>query len=129
MPTGVYVRTKPKTEKFLSAARENVKKAAEVAHKLPRTLAQIDNTYRMGQAPKSEKQIEASRENGRKNGLSCTGKPHPHGPTVFGDDIIEHHNDLCHGAERPDDVTSMTSSEHMKFHAGYQERDNEGKFI
>lgn len=82
----------PRTEKQLSATRGNIK----IAHKLPRT----------------QKQIEAS----RKLGSSAKGKPNPHGPRVFGDDIIEHHNDLKHGAERPDDITLMTHAEHSSLH-------------
>lgn len=53
---------------------------------------------------------------GNKNASGNQGQPHPHAGNVFSDTIIEHHNDLVHGAERPDDVTHMTMSKHMSLH-------------
>ena len=75
----------PKTQKQC----ENAKKATAVAHKLPRT----------------ERQLEACRKNGRKVGLSN-----------HGDIIVKHHRDLCHGEKNPDDIILMTVREHMRFH-------------
>jgi len=55
------------------------------------------------------------------------GKLHP---SLTSDTIIEHHNDLCHGKLRPNDVTYMTHAEHSRFHAGLRRRDSNGqKFI
>lgn len=100
MPTGIYIRTKPKTQKQLEAARTAGRKTGaqniKMAHKLPAS--------------------DAQREAWRKIGLSTKGKPKPHKGNVFGNDIIKHHNDLCHGAERPDDITYMTQSQHLSLH-------------
>jgi hypothetical protein len=85
---------KPRTKTQREASRASVKKACEASRKLPRTKAQL----------------EANRKNG------CKLVFNPHGSTVSANDIIEHHNDLCHGAERPDDVTLMTHSEHSRLH-------------
>lgn len=123
MPTGVYRRT----EKHKKIARKNIAKAREVALKLPRTLIQREVCRKMGKAAKTQKQRESIRELGKI-------------PNIFADTIIEHHNDLCHGAERPDDVSCMTNSEHGKLHAKLQcqdrhirvlgqKRDNKGRFI
>jgi len=115
MPRGIYIR-KPLTEehkkaisegmlrspKAQAASRETIKKATQIASKLPRT----------------QRQIEACHQNGRKNGSASKGKHRPsHGGRVFADDTVKHHNDLCHGAERPDDIALMTMSEHSRFHA------------
>ncbi len=125
MPSGVYIRTKPKTEKQLQACRklgklprtvkqkERTQKQRECArelcrklNKLPRTKAQREaareNIRKLHKLPRTEKQRETS----RKNGLNA----------VFANDIVEHHNDLKHGALRPDDVSYITCSEHTKLH-------------
>lgn len=70
---------------------------------------QRQHALRLHKLPRSKKQLKATRKMGL---LSNKGRE----GTVFGDDIIEHHNDLCHGAERPDDVTYMTSSKHWSLH-------------
>jgi hypothetical protein len=35
---------------------------------------------------------------------------------AYGDKMITHHNDLCHGALRPDDTTKMSHREHSRLH-------------
>ena len=93
----------PKTQKQC----ENAKKATAVACKLPRTQKQLatycENGRKVGKLPRTKKQLETVRENIK-------------GIYVFANTIVEHHNDLCHGTERPDDVTYMTSSEHISLH-------------
>lgn len=90
-----------RSPKARAASRETIKKATKASSKVPRT----------------QRQIEACRQNGRKNGAASKGKPRPsHDGRVFGDDIVKHHNDLCHGAERPDDITLMIMREHSRFH-------------
>lgn len=99
MPTGIYIRT----EEQLRQLRENAKKARKVAHSLPRT----------------QKQIEAGRKNfikAQKVGRILPRTSKQLKGKVFADDIIEHHNDLCHGAEDPDDVTYMIHREHSSLH-------------
>lgn len=103
MPTGVYKRTEAHKE----IARRNVKKARSV----PRTKTQYDSSCKNFQKareiahklPRTQNQIEASRRNVKK----CC---------VFADTIVKHHNDLQHGALRPNDVTYMTHSAHMSLH-------------
>ena len=102
MPTGVYVRTKPmkpRTEKQLEALSKG--------RRLPPTQRQIEarrkNARKMGKLPKSLAQIEHARK---------IGVTH----SIFGDDIVEHHNDLCHGAERPNDVSYMAMRKHTSLH-------------
>jgi hypothetical protein len=125
MPKGVYVRTekakeacretcrkmslsnknRPRTPVELIALRKNAKNAREAALKLPRTQAQRD----------------ASRKAAYQMGLSNNA-----------DTIVKHHNDLTHGALRPDDVSYMSAREHNRFHAKLQcqtqERDSKGRF-
>lgn len=48
---------------------------------------------------------------------------------VFADSIVEHHNDLQHGAIRPNDTNLMSHSEHTRLHSKKRCRDNKGKFI
>ncbi len=50
----------------------------------------------------------------RKLGLKANGEPCR--SSLSADTIVEHHNDLCHGAESPDDITCMTMSEHSSLH-------------
>lgn len=70
---------------------------------------------KMGKAPKTQKQRQASREHFRKLGkLPKTKKQLA--IRVFGDDIVKHHNDLCHGKLRPDDVTYMRGRDHNRLH-------------
>jgi len=108
MPKGIYKRTKEHKE----ILRRNMGKAGKVAWKLPRSLAQIKHHHKLSKLPTTQKK----RETWRKIGLNSKGKRNPHGPTAFGNDIVKHHNDLCHGAERPDDIALMTQSEHRRLH-------------
>ena len=127
MPKGVYIR-KPLTEqhkkaisegrlrspKAQRASRETIKKATQASRKVPRT----------------QRQIEACRQNGRKNGLASKGKCKPYyWGRVFAEDIVKHHNDLCHGAERPDDITLMTMREHSRLHANLRIEDGTYHFL
>ena len=126
MPKGVYIRTEKirkgisagrlQSPKAQQAARNNIKKGQEVAHKLPRT----------------QKQIGACRQNMIR--LNKEGKRGHNGfdkKPLMGDDIVEHHNDLQHGAIRPDDIIYMTNREHTSLHAKLQNqpRDSKGRFI
>lgn len=98
MPTGIYKRSEqqlrqfrelhksPKSPKQLKA----LAKGRKIAHKLPRT----------------EAQLRVCRENGRKVGLSNNA-----------DMIVKHHNDLQHGALRPNDITLLSLSEHTALHS------------
>ncbi len=85
-----------------------------------RTEEQMQQVRELGKAPKTEKQREASRKIGRRININ-------------GDTIIKHHNDLCHGAERPDDVMIMNHSEHCRLHGKLQcqdrKRDSGGKYV
>lgn len=97
MPKGVYKRTKRHRE----ISRENACK--------------------LNKLPKSEAHKKANRE----NMIKChkEGKHLGHGfdkKPLMGQDIIKHHNDLKHGAERPDDVIYMSSSDHCRLHAKLQ---------
>ena len=102
MPTGVYVRTKPNSQKQRDAARQAGRK-------------------------NGAKNIKKANETGKNRGNGFDKKP------LMGKDLVEHHNDFCHGAERPDDITIMTNSEHTRLHAKlqYQDRgrDSKGRFI
>ena len=119
MPKGIYIRTEKirkgisagrlRSPKAQKAASGNMKKAREIGRKLHRNIAQI----------------EAS----RRNGLARKGISNPHGSTVFADDIVKHHNDLCHGVERPDYVTYMASSEHCRLHAKLRLEDGTHPFL
>ena len=119
MPSGVYVRTKPISEKQLAA----LSKGREIASKLPKTAKQketsrknfIKATKASASLPRTTKQVETAYINGCNHGYQ-KGQPHPHEGTVFANDVVKHHNDLQHGAERPDDITPMTLSEHMRLH-------------
>ncbi len=71
----------------------------------------------MGKRPNTEKQIQAARQNmikinkeGKNRGNGFDKKP------LMGNHIIKHHNDLQHGAIRPDDITLMTHSKHARLH-------------
>jgi hypothetical protein len=86
MPSGLYIRTKPLSPKQLEALVKG--------RKLPKTEKQIENTRRMG--------------------LNNKGKSHP--SSLNANTIVEHHNDLCHGAKDPNDVTYMPHSEHVSLH-------------
>lgn len=147
MPTGVYIRT----EEQLALLKSYLAIAHKVSCKLPRTMKQIEHTRKMSLSNKGRHrtpaEIEAYQrsrtpaqiESGRKAGLMRKGKPNTHKGNVFADDTIEHHNDFCHGAERPDDITLMTHSEHSRMHAklqypnglklyGNRKKDNLGRF-
>lgn len=83
----------------------------------------LDRIHKLPQTPK---QLETALQN---LGI-MKGKPYPHEGNIFGDDIVEHHNDLCHGAERPDDVSYITSREHSRLHGilKNQTKDSLGRF-
>ncbi len=137
MPSGVYIRTKPRTQKQLEHARR--------MGKLAKTEAQLDHCRELNKQPRTQLQREASRKNGRKAGLlsktekqreacrklglNSKGKPHPHGPTLCADTIIEHHNDLKHGVLRPDDVVYMTNSEHTSLHDNLRVKNGTHPFL
>ena len=104
MAKGVYIRTKPKSKKQMQQIRE------------------------LGQKPKTQNQLRATRQNVKKAQKKAQSVPRTKAQRkavlenikdvrVFADTIVKHHNDLCHGAKDPDDVTYMTSSEHMRLHA------------
>lgn len=134
MPRGIYIRTKwhkeiacrnlekakgvghkyPISEKQLKACRKNQKKATEAARKLPKG--------------------EAHRKAARENMIKCNteGKALGHGfdkKALTGRTIIKHHHDLCHGAERPDDVVYMTHSEHVRLHSKLQLQNGTHNFL
>lgn len=147
-------RDKMRTEKQREASRRNIKKANEVSRKLPRSLAQIENlrrmhslpktsiqikhttemskmpktpeqieirrknAYELGKRPKTQKQIQTSRKIARKMGSSNNA-----------DTTVKHHNDLCHGTERPDDITCMTLSEHTRLHINLRIEDGTHHFL
>ena len=114
MPRGVWKRTKkhledlqrnlekawklPITEKQLEARRENGRKVGNLPCTEAEREASRRNAYKMSQLPKTRKQIEAHRS--KKANV-----------------IAKHHNDLCHGALRPNDITCMTMSEHSFLHS------------
>jgi hypothetical protein len=77
----------PKTQLQIEVSCKKLEKARKIAWKLPRSKAQIENARRLS-----------------KNF------------TPAADTIIKHHNDLCHGAKKPDDITPMTLSQHAKLH-------------
>lgn len=84
--------------------------------------------------PITEVQREASRKNGRKAGtLPKTEKQIEHARTMglnnHADTIIEHHNDLCHGAEDPDDTTYMIMKDHSSLHAKLRVQDGTNPFL
>ena len=118
MPKGVYKRT----EKHLQQIHENIQKMA----KLPRTQKQIqasrENGYKAGKLPKTQKQRITARENGCKCALKTKGKS-------WTNIIVCHHNDLCHAAERPKDVTYMIHSEHNRLQANLRVRDGTHNFL
>lgn len=140
MPKGVYIRT----EEQLAL----LKSYSEIARKLPKTKAQLAASLKTCRKmslsnkgrDRTSAEIEAYQrprtlaqiESGHKAGLLRKGKPNPHKGNVFADDIVEHHNDFCHGVERPDDITLMIHSEHSRMHAKLQcvnqKRDSEENF-
>lgn len=99
--------TAPKTDKQREASRKtgrkNVKLAQKIAYSLPRSIKQKKQFYDLSQRPRTEAQWKAIYRNLKKAG-------------VFADSIIKHHNDLCHGTLRSDDITYMTHSEHGRLH-------------
>lgn len=117
MPKGVYIRT----EELLAL----LKSYSEIARKRPITetqrAARRNNGRKVGKLPKTQKQIEASRKNACKIGLSTNG-----------DRIIKHHKDFCHGALKPDDIIYMKAREHNRLHTKIQcqtqERDSKGRY-
>ena len=129
---------------------------------MPKTLKQIEQIRALGKRPKTKAQRDAARISGRRNMEIMKSLPrteaqraasrrngrklvsNPHKGLVFANGIIEHHNDLCHGRERPDDITPMTLSEHSRLHgklngkrlseygkrlSELRERDNKGQFL
>ena len=85
-------------------------KALRKLHKRPRSQKQKENAQKMGKRPNTEKQIQAA----RKNCLNRKGQSHV--SSLNANTIVEHHNDLCRGKLRPDDITVMTHSEHARLH-------------
>lgn len=115
MPSGIYIGSEKHIQQVRELGKKYGRRAIEIAHKLPRT----------------QLQIETSRKNGRKVGkLPRKGKQLE--GRIFGNDIVKHHQDLCHGAEKPNDVIFMTASKHIGLHAKlrsqYRKRDK-GTFI
>lgn len=117
MPTGVYIRSKEQIQQI------------------------CERLCKLNQRPKTQKQREASRNNinkvhGWNSGLTkktdvriaagaiaiskaVKGKNRGNGfdkKALLGDDIVCHHNDLCHGALRPDDISHMTNRKHCRLH-------------
>lgn len=93
--------------KAASEARKHSDKFQKACSEVGRKTGpkNIKATHRL---PRTQKQIEASRKLGRKYGSKNSPKA---------DTIVCHHNDLCHGKERPDDVTYMTNREHVGLHS------------
>lgn len=98
----------PKTQKQREASHKTGRKywqiAQKVAASLPRTEKQKHQFYDLSQRPRTKAQWQAIYKNLKKAG-------------VFAKDIVKHHNDLCHGTKRPDDITLMTHSEHCRLHS------------
>jgi len=110
-----------------------------------RSKKQIEHTRQMGKAPRTEKQLEAWRKHCRQMAklprtekqmrhicqvnLAKKGKPSPYKGIASGDNIVKHHNDLCHGCSRPNDIILMTRSEHSSLHSKLTSRDFFGKFM
>lgn len=127
MPRGIYQRT----EKHREICRENIRKGREIAHSLPLTQKQLEVLDRGRRLPRTQKQIATCRMNGRKVGKlpNRKGSLNPHKGNVFGDTFVCHHNDLCHGAERPDDITYMSQREHQKLHSNLQVQNGTHPFL
>ena len=85
--------------------------------KMPRSQKQIENLRKLNERPRTQVQCEA--------GLRNLDK----GRNITRNTIVEHHNDLCHGAERPDDITLMTSSEHHRLHANIRVQNGTHPFL
>lgn len=62
---------KPRTINQIEASKINVKRAIKLAQKLPRTEKQIQHSKDNFSKTKTTKQLEASRENGKKVGAWC----------------------------------------------------------
>lgn len=103
--------------------------ALDRGRRLPRTEKQREasrrNMHIMSKLPKTQKQIEQCRN----LALSNKGRPNPHKGNVFGNSIVCHHNDLCRGKLRSDDVTYMTMSEHAKLHTNLQVKNGTHNFL
>ena len=104
MPSGIYERTKPKSKKQMKQCRK---------------LGLNNKGVKRG--PKTENQIQTSRNNMRKVGLSNKNRPTTRAQFKARqakriDKIVKHHNDLCGGKVNPDDVTFMNYGEHSRFH-------------
>jgi len=120
MPSGIYQR-KPFTierKKAISEGLLHSPKAQKASRKNGRKAGLSNKGIRRG--PKTQKQLEASRENVRKlHKLPKTEKQIKAASKlgrISANTIVEHHNDLCRGAERPDDVNLMSLSEHTTLH-------------
>ncbi len=98
MPRGIYIRTKPTWGKGLTKKIDP--RMAKISKTLSETLKHLSRT---------PTQIES----GQRVGLSNKGRS-------LANTIIEHHNDLCHGAKDPNDVTYMAHSDHSRLHANLQ---------
>ncbi len=130
-----------RSSKNRKAARENLKKATKASASLPRTEAQLEAAHKNGSKtgyrnitaynksdkgrktssenskkarkisaslPRTNKQKEAVRKVGLAN-KGCKGRTNT-------DTIDLHHNDLCHGALRPDDKIYLPHRLHSKLH-------------
>ncbi len=93
-----------KVKKCLSPAKLA---ALDKLHKLPRSAAQMKSARRLGELPKLPR----------------------NGQRIFPNTMAEHHNDLCHGALRPDDVTYMTFKKHGNLHAKLQLENGTHNFL
>lgn len=102
MSSGVYIRTE-KHRKAMCGRSPSQKqlKAGLKNLKIARTLR------------RTQKQLESSRKMGLSN----------HAAT-----IIKHHNDLCHGAKNPNDVSFMSHSEHSRLHANLRVKNGTHNF-
>lgn len=110
----------PKTDKQREASRKTGRKYVKIAQKvgasLPRSYKQKKQFYELSQRPRTEAQRKASYQNLEKAG-------------VFAETTVKHHNDLCHGALRPDDVTYMTHSKHGRLHMELRIKDGTPPWI
>jgi len=121
---------KPKTEKQLAAARKSIKKAAQAAWAKPRSVKQLA----VSKAPRTKKplatlkQLRSYPRTEKQLAILAAARAMPKKP-VSAESIDCHHNDLCHGAKRPEDIIHVTHAEHARIHSQFRERDQYGKFI
>lgn len=118
---GLSNKGRPKTQKQIESARENQKIAVKIAASLPRSEKQLESSRekgrKIGSLPRTQNQIEACRKTGKLPKTKVQIESARRKNRINANTIVEHHNDLCHGAERPEDVDCITLSEHGKLHA------------